>query len=166
MGSRIATIGDFAFASCSSLLRIILPQSLLHLGAGAFSSCSALSAVLFDGDAPSVGSGAFNLAANATVYFYPDTLGWPSPPDPWSGPPTALRPALIADDGTLGVSGPTFGFSVARASGSFVVESAAAPTDPLWIPLQTNSVSGPAQFVSVPLPTNQFRRFYRIRMLP
>ncbi len=46
-GSRLGTIGAYAFAGCTSLENLILPSSVIRIGKGAFQECISLRQVLF-----------------------------------------------------------------------------------------------------------------------
>jgi hypothetical protein len=99
----------------------------------------------------------------AMAYYLPDTTGW----DEFStntGLATALwLPKVLAADSSFGVKSNQFGFSIAWSSGQTVVIQAATNlSNPIWIPLTTNSLTRGTCYFSDPLWTNYPRRFYRL----
>jgi hypothetical protein len=57
-----------------------------------------------------------------------------------------------------------FGFTVTGTSGLvIVVEACTNLANPLWLSLETNTLSGGSCYFSDPLWTNQPARFYRLR---
>jgi len=66
----ISTIGDGAFAGCVLLTEVSLPASLDSLGDGLFAQCEALESIRFLGDAPDlVAGGALADDASAAVVY-------------------------------------------------------------------------------------------------
>ena len=79
--------------------------------------------------------------------------------------PTALwKPQVQASDASFGVLTNQFGFTITWASGRLVVvEASAEVANPVWFPLQTNTLSGDLFYFSDPQWTNYPGRFYRLR---
>ena len=75
-GLPVSSIGNSAFAGCSGLTSITLPNSLTSLGDGAFYSCTSLRAVCFQGNAPAIGWDVFAGDDMVVVYYLPETTGW------------------------------------------------------------------------------------------
>jgi hypothetical protein len=102
------------------------------------------------------------MPPNATVYYLPGTMGWDTA---FGGRPTALwKPQVQAGDASFGVRTNQFGFTIAWASGRVVVvEASAELANPVWFPLQTNTLSGDSFYFSDPQWTNYANRFYRLR---
>ena len=68
-GSICATIGNWAFANCTSLTNIIIPNSVTSIGDGAFNSTS-LTGVTIPDNVTSIGDGAFFNCTNLKeIYF-------------------------------------------------------------------------------------------------
>jgi hypothetical protein len=119
-------------------------------------------AVYFKGNAPSLGSSVFLNDNNATIYYLPGTTGWGAT---FGGRPTALwKPRVQTGDASFGVWTNQFGFNIAWASGrSIVVEASTNLASPIWVPLQTNTLSSDTWYFSDAEWTNYPGRFYRLR---
>ena len=86
-GKSVTSIGDKAFAECTSLTSITIPDGVTSIGEWAFINCTRLTAVTFLGDAPKVASGnAFN-ASSVTIYRKPEAKGLG---ETWGGRPVKL----------------------------------------------------------------------------
>ena len=158
----VNSCGNYAFALCTSLTGITFPSSFAAVGFNAFYNSANLTGVYFRGDAPTVAVNSFDGATNATVYYLPGATGWlPT----LAGRPTALwKPRVLTGDGGLGVRTNQFGFKITWASGMDVaVEACTNLTSPVWVPLQTNTLTGDRLYFSDPGWTNQPARFYRLR---
>lgn len=160
--NTITNIGDEAFTRCYVLTNITIPSSVINIGSNAFSATESLTGVYFQGNTPSNGSDVFAGADNVVVYYLPATTGW----GPTFGDrPTALwRPLVVSAHPSFGVRTNEFGFNIAWASGMvIVVEASTNLADPIWLPLQTNMLSGDSLYYSDPQWTNYPGRFYRLR---
>ena len=159
MGSRVAEIGYAAFSGCTGLTSVVLGSGVTDIGDWAFYGCTRLTSVYFEGDAPRLGEGVFD--SPAFIYYLPGTTGW------WSfgGAPTALwLPQLPAGDADFGVRPDGFGFSASWADGqSVVVEASTNLLNPVWLPLQTNTLSGGRYYFSDRRWTNYPGGIYRLR---
>ena len=78
--TSLRTIGTYTFFECTSMNRIIIPN-VLEIGDYAFSGCSSLNTIIFNGDRPSIANRSFeNIGSDASIYYYPSTIGWPGTP--------------------------------------------------------------------------------------
>ena len=163
--NSIANIGASAFNSCFSLASITIPNSVTNIGDAAFAWCSSLNGVYFQGNAPmpSTDVWMFNGDYKTTIYYLPGTTGWSSTFD---GHPAVLwNPQPQTTGSSFGVSTNGFGFSINGASGmTIVVEASTDLSNPTWVPLQTNILTGGLFYFSDPQWTNYPGRFYRLNM--
>jgi hypothetical protein len=84
--NSVTTIGNFAFANCSSLPSVTIPDSVTSIGNFAFAYCWKMTGAYFLGNAPAMGTQAFySCASGFTVYYVSGTTGWFNP---WYGYPT------------------------------------------------------------------------------
>lgn len=187
IGTGVAGIGNAAFQGCNSLTNVSIPNSVTSIGGGAFRedtsltsvtipagvttigsqafiNCYHLSQVYFLGNAPipSDDASVFSSDLKATVYYLPGAAGWAST---FGGRPTAVwTPQVQTSDGSFGVRTNQFGFNITWASGQVVVVEACTNLDnPIWSPLQTNTLTNGSIYFSDPQWTNYPARFYLIR---
>jgi hypothetical protein len=162
IGNGVTSIGDWAFAGCG-LTSITIPNSVISIGDGAFTYFSSLATVYFTGNAPGFGSGEFDYDNNITVYYLPDTTGWNDffantgvPAVPW-------LPQVQTGDASFGVRTNQFGFNINWASGqTVVVEACSNLANPVWQPVQTNTLTSDSVYFSDPQLANYPARFYRL----
>jgi BspA type Leucine rich repeat region (6 copies) len=158
--NSVTNIGSYAFANDDNLTSVTIPNSVTNIGDEAFEGCESLTSVYFGGDAPD--PSVFDNDYGPTVYYLPGTLGW----DDFSantGLPTALwLPQVQTGDGNFGVKNHQFGFNIAWASGqTVVVEACTNLTNPVWLPVSTNTLVGGTSHFSDPQPASLPGRFYR-----
>ena len=183
IANSVTNIGYWAFSDCTNLTSITLPDSITRIGAFAFSGCINLIRVNFQGNVPNFASYLpFNyngppifdvFGNNVTVYYLPKTTGWGTTlvygywMDDINGPPTMLwKPQMQARNASFGVGSNQFGFNINWASGQVVVvETCTNLTNPVWYPIQTNTLTGDSSYFSDPQWTNYPTRFYRLRPL-
>jgi hypothetical protein len=167
IGNNVTSIGEFAFSDCTSLTNVTVPNSVTSIGYGAFEYCTSLTGVYFQGNASSVGSDVFYGDNNATVYYLPGTMGWENFTY-LTGIPTALwslpYPIILNNGPSFGVQTNRFGFIISWATNiSVMVEACTDLANPIWSPLQTNTLTGGSCYFSDPDWTNYPGRFYRLR---
>lgn len=73
-GARLGTVGNYAFANCSSLEEIVLPDSVTAIGNRAFSKCSALADIKLGNNLKSIGAYAFYQCDSLSAVTLPDSL--------------------------------------------------------------------------------------------
>jgi len=162
--SSVTNIGDYAFNSCVNLSSVVLTAGITNIGSYAFAACSNLGSVLALGNAPSPtnDSTVFSGANNATVYYLPGATGWGTNFD---GRPTLLwNPQAQTGDGNFGVRTNQFGFNISGNTNlTIVVEACTNLVNPIWQPVQTNTLTSGTAYFSDPQWTNYPGRFYRLR---
>jgi len=163
--NSVANIGDGAFSSCRSLTSITIPDSVTSIGGFAFSYCTSLTSVYFKGNVPSDGGDVFGGANSATVYYLPGTIGWGTT---FASRPTALwvlpYPLVLNNGPSFGAQTNGFGFIISWATNlSVVVEACTDLTNPIWAPVDTNTLADGWSYFSDPQWTSYPARFYRIR---
>jgi hypothetical protein len=72
--ASIASIGDAAFADCTSLTSITLPASITSIRNSAFAYCSSLSSITLPASIASIGDGAFYACAGLASITLPNNL--------------------------------------------------------------------------------------------
>jgi len=163
IGNRVTSIGNYAFEYCYSLTSVTIPDSVTSIGDGAFFGCYSLTEIYFQCNAPSIGSDVFDWDP-ATIYYLPGTTGWGPT---FGGCPTApwyLPYPLILNGPSFGVQTNGFGFIISWATNiSVVVEACTNVTNPVWQPVQTNTLTDGWCYFSDPDWTNYPVRFYHLR---
>ena len=167
----VTNIGDYAFADCSSLSSVQIPRSVISLGVQAFAQCASLTNVYFEGNAPAVSVDQYAWPGGIDVSEAPPTR-WDitcreppvrvcrrcSPGCPWFCGPLRWRPTMAV----LGCEAINLGsLSTGPAGTTVVVEAATNLADPVWYPLQTNTLSSGSFYFSDAQWTNYPTRFYR-----
>ena len=158
-----AVIGNGAFAYCSNLTTVTLGENVTSIGGYTFAFCPSLAEVYFLGSAP-VADSQFDGSDLSIIYYLPGTMGW--------GTTFAGRPAVpiniqIQIDDSFGVHTNRFGFNIVGSYGLIVVvEATTSLRNPIWHPLQTNTLGGGSFYFSDPQWTDYPQRFYRLRWLP
>jgi hypothetical protein len=133
-----------------------IPSSVTNLADFAFLDDFRLTAVYFEGNAPSLGSLVFDDPL--TVFYRPGTTGWASP---FGGLPAVEWNPQARPVGT-GTS--PFGLAITGNSNLVVVvEACTNLTQPLWQPVQTNTLTNATAYYSDPQWSNYPARYFRLR---
>ena len=103
-----------------------------------------------------------DLGNTPTVFYVPGTFDWGTD---LGGLPTApWYPKVQTADGGFGVRTNQFGFNLTWASGRVVVvEACTNLTNPVWVPVQTNTLAGGPIYFTDAQWTDHSSRFYRLR---
>jgi hypothetical protein len=163
--SSVTSIGCRAFLGCPGLTNVTIPSGVTGIGERAFSYCAGLVSAYFQGNAPSIGVDVFKASGIATVYYLPGTTGWDST---FGGRPTALwmlpNPLILNNGPGFGVHTNGFGFIISWATNiPVVVEACTSLANPIWSPVNTNTLTDGTSYFSDPDWTNYPARFYRLR---
>ncbi|MBR4029677.1 MAG: leucine-rich repeat protein [Alistipes sp.] len=70
----VTTIGQYAFHSCSSLTSVTIPDSVTTIGEGAFAYCSSLASVTIPDSVTTIGQYAFYSCDSLTSITIPDSV--------------------------------------------------------------------------------------------
>ena len=73
-GKTVTAIGDYAFARCSSLTFVSIPDSVTSIGDSAFYWCSSLTSVSIPDSVTSIGGSAFYWCSSLTSVSIPDSV--------------------------------------------------------------------------------------------
>jgi len=72
--TKLTSVGNFAFASCSSLTSMVLPDSLTQIGEAAFGGCTSLTSVVLPDSLTELGESAFQDCTSLTSVVLPDSF--------------------------------------------------------------------------------------------
>ena len=70
----VTSIGEYAFAGCSGLTSITIPDTVTSIGEYAFCECSGLTSITIPAGVTSIGEGAFAGCSGLTTITIPDTV--------------------------------------------------------------------------------------------
>lgn len=159
IGNGITTIPEEALTFCSKLTSLTLSANVTTLGYMAFAYDYDLTSVYFQGSAPGADATAFESAPTTAYYLY-GTQGWSDFTADTGVPAVLLNPPFSG----LGVQNKHFGFTVSGPTNSAisaVVEACTNLANPVWLPLQTNTLDTGSFYFSDPAFTNFPARYYQ-----
>jgi hypothetical protein len=147
-----------------------IPGSVTSIGDYAFADCTSLTSVYFTGNAPNADSTVFFRYVgvgygNPTAYYLPGTTGW-ADFSANTGIPAVLWNPLIQPSGpNFGVQNSQFGFNITATNNLIVVvEACANLANPVWVPLTTNTLFNGSFYFSEPFQPAASARFYALVM--
>ena len=73
-GKTVTAIGDYAFARCSSLTFVSIPDSVTSIGDYAFYGCTSLTSVSIPDSVTAIGNTAFGCCTSLTSVSIPDSV--------------------------------------------------------------------------------------------
>jgi len=163
LANGVTSIGTASFAACASLASVTIPCSVTNIIDFAFGQCASLTSVYFAGNAPATDSTAFLFDNNVTAYYLPGTTGWDDFSANTGLPAVLWNPLIQTGDGSFGVQNNQFGFNITGTTNiPILVEACTDLTSPVWIPLQTLTLTYGSFYFSDPQWTNYPGRYYRI----
>jgi hypothetical protein len=162
----VTSINDGTFFNCTGLITAHLASSITNVGVFAFGSCDDLVGIYFDGNAPEADPTAFfdewfYTDIPATIYYLPGTSGWSNS---LAGVPTKfwLPRMQMNNIGLIMSTFPVFSLDWA-SSQTVIVDACTNLLNPVWLPLQTNTLLNGTSYFADPQWTNYPSRFYRLR---
>jgi hypothetical protein len=164
------------------LTNVYIPASVTNIWADAFNGCDGLQNVFYQGNAPNAstntflevsfvfGGTTFYMFPQATNYYLPGTTGWTSTlgglPTAWWFQPQPLILGNLENATGPGVRNQAFGFTVSWATNtSVVILTSTNLSNPAWIPIQTNALTGGTNYFSDAKWTNAPARYYRVKSM-
>jgi hypothetical protein len=162
-GLPVAGIGEYAFTSCSNLVRITIPATVTAFGSYAFSDCASLTGVYFYGSAPDADATVFSGDAQATGYYLPGSRGWDDFSAATGLPTTPWLPQIEAGGTNFGIVSNKFGFNVTWACNQIVgVDVCTNLGGGVWNRLETFTLTNGWTHFSDPLQSNSVLTIYRL----
>lgn len=158
----VTTIPNYAFQVCPRLTSVTVPGSVTTISTLAFNEDPSLATIFFQGNAPNAAWSSFVIQSTTTGYYLPGTTGWGNYLD--SLPMVLWNPLANMSDGSFGVLNHQFGFNITgTANIPLVVEATTNLAQPVWMPLQSVTLTNGLIYFSDAQWTNHPSRFYRIR---
>ena len=149
---HVTSIGSWAFIACANLTSVTIPNSVTSIGDYAFDDCTNLTGVYFQGNAPSVGSSVFSWRQQCDRLLPAGDhgLGELCPVDRYSD--GAVEPAGADQRSQLWRADESIWVQHHRNSGLvIVVEACTNLANPVWSPVETNTLTGGSSYFSDPM---------------
>jgi hypothetical protein len=144
------------------LVTITIPSSVANIGDYAFGFSPSLTSIYFEGSAPSADSTVFT-GDNATAYCLPGTTGWADFSANTGLSAVLWNPLIQTGNGNFGVQGNQFGSDITGTTNiPVVVEACTNLANPIWVPLQSPTLTNGSCYFSDQQWTNYPGRFSRI----
>ncbi|TAK95541.1 MAG: leucine-rich repeat domain-containing protein [Verrucomicrobia bacterium] len=159
--NAVTNIGAYAFNGCTNLVNVTIPKSLVSFGESAFAGCTKLVGLYFGGNAPML-LGKVSSSDPTIIYYLPGATGWNTN---YGGRPTVLwNPTPQKNSPNFGVRTNRFGFDITgTANIPLVVEACTNFGNPIWLSLQSCTLTNGTIYFSDPQWMNYPSRFYRLR---
>ena len=171
----VGNIGASAFEYWSSLTNATIAYSVTNIAENAFAECANLTEVYFTGNAPTADGSVFsNLGYNSqfdypytyyvsTAYYLPGTTGWAEFSSNAMIPAVLWNPTIQASGANFGMQSNQFGFDITGTTNiPIVVQACTNLAQPIWVPLQSLTLTNGLVHFSEPFQSNTPARFYRI----
>jgi hypothetical protein len=175
MSFGVVNIDTNAFENNDSLMTVMIPGSVTNIAENAFEGCGNLTQVYFTGNAPAADWTVFsNMGYNSefdypytyyvtTAYYLFGTTGWAEFSSNAMIPAVLWNPVIQASGASLGVRNNQFGFNITGTTNiPIVVEACTNLAQPVWVPMQSMTLTNGLVHFSEPTETNSAARFYRI----
>jgi hypothetical protein len=99
----------------------------------------------------------------STAYYLADTTGWADFAANTGIPAVLWNPSIQTGRANFGLQSNQFGFDITGTTNiPIVVEACTNLAQPVWVPLQSMTLTNGSVHFSEPLQTNSAARFYRI----
>lgn len=135
-----------------------VPDTVTNIADYALVECSSLENIYFSSNAPGADSSTF-FEDNAILYYLPGTTGWSSP---FNGLPAVSWNPQAQNDTDFGMQTNQFGFDIVGSTNIVVVvQTCTNLANPVWIPIQTNTLTTGSAYFSDSQSTNYPNRYYR-----
>jgi hypothetical protein len=169
----VACVESNTFYDCTSLASVTVAGSVTNIGESAFADCNKLTQVYFTGDAPAADGTVFLVTGSdrglptwgyvSTAYYLADTTGWADFAANTGIPAVLWNPSIQTGRANFGLQSNQFGFDITGTTNiPIVVEACTNLAQPVWVPLQSMTLTNGSVHFSEPFQTNTPARFYRI----
>ncbi len=150
--------GDTLYGG-GNLRNVIFPSGVSNIADGAFGN-SGVSAVFFSGNAPTVDTTAFG-GDSVKCYFLPGTTGWSNFAAAANVQVALWNPLIQSGGPGFGVISNQFGFNITGTNNCTVAgEACTNLVNPVWVPLQTCTLTNGSFYFTDSQWTNYACRFY------
>lgn len=167
IGDGLTTLTDYAFGFCTSLTNVVVGKSLTFMGAYVFEECTNLAIVFFSGNAPYAEFTEFRSDFTydpVTVFYLYGTTGWDYFPARTGVPAVLLNPPISPQASSIDSQKNQFGFTITGPTNqTVIVQSCADLGNPIWMPVQTNTLTNGSLYFSDTAWKSHPNQFYRVQ---